>query len=78
MVSLSAFRNNPHLAPLFAHVPAFFWPVLWWSLNRLLRWYASAGFESVLFASSRWGWVEIVYLGDRKPDPVWPVICRPG
>jgi hypothetical protein len=69
MVSLRALRNNPHFAPLFAHVLPFFWPVLWWSLNRLLRWYASAGLEDVLFATTRWGWVEIVCLGDRKPDP---------
>ena len=69
MVSLSALRSTPHFAPLFAHVHPFFWPVLWRSLNRLLRWYATAGYENILFATTRWGRAEIAYLGDRKPDP---------
>ena len=69
MIPMRALRANPHFAPLFAHVHALCWPILWWSLNRLLRWYASSGYEEVLYGTTPWGYVYIAYLGDRKPDP---------
>ena len=69
MTPLHALRANPHFAPLFAHVHALCWPILWWSLNRLLRWYASSGYEEVLYGTTPWGYVYIAWLGDRKPDP---------
>ncbi|MFN7178234.1 hypothetical protein [Hyphomonas sp.] len=66
---MRALRANPHFAPLFAHVHALCWPILWWSLNRLLRWYASSGYEEILYGTTPWGYVYIAYLGDRKSDP---------
>ena len=69
MIPMRALRANPHFAPLFAHVHALCWPILWWSLNRLLRWYASSGYEEVLYGTTPWGYVYIAYLGDKTPDP---------
>ncbi|MFN7180763.1 MAG: hypothetical protein ACK4TE_14330, partial [Hyphomonas sp.] len=69
MIPMRALRANPHFAPLFAHVHALCWPILWWSLNRLLRWYAASGYEEILYGTTPWGYVYIAYLGDRKPDP---------
>jgi hypothetical protein len=74
MIPMRALRANPHFAPLFAHVHALCWPILWWSLNRLLRWYASSGYEEVLYGTTPWGYVYIAYLGEKKPDPS---ACRP-
>jgi hypothetical protein len=69
MIPMRTLRANPHFAPLFAHVHALCWPILWWSLNRLLRWYASSGYEEVLYGTTPWGYVYIAYLGEKKPDP---------
>ena len=69
MVPMHQLRRNPHFAPLFAYVHPVCWPILWWSLNRLFKWYDTAGYDSLLFATTRWGYVYIAYLGDRTPDP---------
>ncbi len=69
MIPLSRFRQNPNYARLFAFVHPFFWPVLWWSLNRLMRAYDAAGVEELLYTTSRYGLIRIVRLGDRRPDP---------
>ncbi len=69
MTPMRALRANPHFAPLFARVHPLCWPILWWSLNRLLDWFETANYEEVLYATNRWGFIRIAYYGDRKPDP---------
>jgi hypothetical protein len=43
--------------------------ILWWSLNRLFKWYDSSGYEEILFGTTRWGFVYVAFLGDKIPDP---------
>jgi hypothetical protein len=74
MTPMRALRANPHFAPLFARVHPLCWWVLWFNLNRLLDWYETSGYEEILYSTSRWGFIRIVFLGDRKPDPS---ACRP-
>ena len=69
MPSISALRRSPHFAHLFAHVHPLCWPILLWSLARLFKWFDTAGFENVLYSTSRWGFIRIAYLGDKKADP---------
>ncbi|MFN4225076.1 MAG: hypothetical protein ACK4HR_02075 [Hyphomonas sp.] len=69
MTPMRALRANPHFASLFAHVHPLCWPILWWSLNRLIRWYVRSGYAEVLYETSPWGFIRIAYYGDRKPDP---------
>lgn len=70
MIPLSRFRQNPYFARLFAFVLPFFWPVLWWSLNRLMRAYKAVGVEELLSTTNRWGLIRIVRLGDKRLDPL--------
>ena len=80
MTPMRVLRANPHFARLFARVHPLCWPILWWSLNRLLDWYETSGYAEVLYATSRWGVIRIVYYGDRLPDPSAPrpyVLTRP-
>ena len=69
MTPMSALRANPHFAHLFERVHPLCWPILWWSLNRLLDWFETANYEEVLYATNRWGYIRIAYYGDKKPDP---------
>jgi hypothetical protein len=84
MIPFTALRRNPYFAPMFAQVHPFLWPVLWWSLNRFLRWYRTCPWQDILFEPTPWGLIRIVHFGDRrgayKPyiptrprwdDPVW-------
>lgn len=69
MIPLSRLRHNPYFVSVFAHVHPFFWPVLWWSLNRLLRAYKTVGVEELMYSVNRRGIIRIVRLGDKRPDP---------
>ena len=69
MISMRQLRSDPHFAPLFRHVHPLCWPILWWSLNRIFLWYDTSGYENVMLATTRWGYVYPAYLGERKPDP---------
>jgi hypothetical protein len=69
MVPFRTLRQSPHFARAFAHVHPLFWPVLWWSLNRLLKWYETAGYENVLYSITRFGLIRIAFYGARTPEP---------
>jgi len=69
MISMRQLRSDPYYAPLFRHVHPLCWPILWWSLNRFFRWYDTSGYENLLLATTRWGYVYPAYLGQKKPDP---------
>ncbi|MFN7179820.1 hypothetical protein, partial [Hyphomonas sp.] len=62
-------RSDPNFAPLFRHVHPLCWPILWWSLNRIFLWFDHCGYENVLLATTRWGYVYPAFLGQKKPDP---------
>ncbi len=69
MTPMRALRANPHFAHLFARVHPLCWWVLGWSLNRLLDWYETSGYEEILYETSPWGFIRIAYFGDRTPGP---------
>jgi hypothetical protein len=84
MIPFTTLRRNPYFAPMFAQVCPLLWPVLWWSLNRFLRWYQTCPWQDILFEPTPWGFIRIVHFGDRKgawtpyvptqprwDDPVW-------
>jgi hypothetical protein len=68
MWSITRLRQHPHFAPLFAHVHPLCWLILWWDLNRLIRWYKTWQPENVLYAVNRWGRVTVHCIVPR-PDP---------
>jgi hypothetical protein len=68
MWSIARLRQHPHFAPLFAHVHPLCWLILWWELNRLIRWYKTWQPENVLYAVNRWGRVTVHCIVPR-PDP---------
>jgi hypothetical protein len=68
MWSIARLRQHPHFAPLFAHVHPLCWLILWWELNRLIRWYKTWQPENVLYAVNRWGHVTVHCIVPR-PDP---------
>ena len=69
MIPMRQLRSDPTFAPLFRHVHPLCWPILWWSLNRVFLWYDTCGYENVLLAATRWGYVYPAYMGEKKPDP---------
>jgi hypothetical protein len=68
MWSITRLRQHPHFAPLFAHVHPLCWLVLWWELNRLIRWYERYRPENTLYSVNRWGRVTVHCVVPR-PDP---------
>ena len=68
MWSITRLRQHPHFAPLFAHVHPLCWLILWWELNRLIRWYETWHPENVLYAVNGWGRVTVHCIVPR-PDP---------
>ncbi|MFN7180402.1 hypothetical protein [Hyphomonas sp.] len=62
-------RCDPNFAPLFRHVHPLCWWVLWWSLNRFFLWYDTCGYDNLLLATTRWGYVYPAFMGEKKPDP---------
>ena len=69
MISMRQLRSDPYFAPLFRHVHPLCWPILWWSLNRFFKWYDTSGYENLLLATTKWGYVYPAFLGQKKPDP---------
>jgi hypothetical protein len=69
MIPMRQLRRNPHFAHLFARVHPLCWPILWWSLNRLFKCYDSSGYEEILFGTTRWGYVYVAFLDDKRHDP---------
>jgi hypothetical protein len=50
------------------------WPILVWQINRLFSWSRREGYPNILYTVSRWGFITIVYLGDRQdPDAYRPL-----
>ncbi|MFN7179154.1 hypothetical protein [Hyphomonas sp.] len=62
-------RCDPHFAPLFRHVHPLCWPILWWSLNCIFLWFDHCGYENVMLATTRWGYVYPAFMGEKTPDP---------
>jgi hypothetical protein len=68
MYSIARLRQHPHFAPFFAHVHPLCWLILWWELNRLMRWFKAHGIGNALYSVNEWGFVSIHYAVTR-PDP---------
>lgn len=71
-------RLNPALAAFFRFVHPLFWPVLVWSLMRAGRRMREARLLNALVRVSWWGHIEIVYPGERAPDPNAYIPPLPG
>jgi hypothetical protein len=68
MYSIARLRQHPHFAPFFAHVHPLCWLILWWELNRLMRWFKAHGIGNALYSVNEWGFVDI-HCVVAKPDP---------
>ncbi len=68
MWSIARLRSHPHFARAFAHVHPLCWLILWWQLNRLLRWFETCRPEDVFYTVNRWGGVTIRLVSDM-PGP---------
>ena len=68
MWSLTCLRQHPNFAHLFAHVHPLCWLILWWHLNRLLRFLEAENPEDVFYTVSKWGIVTLRLVSD-KVDP---------
>ncbi len=68
MYSIARLRQHPHFAPFFAHVHPLCWLILWWELNRLMRWFKAHGIGNALYSVNEWGFVSIHYAVPQ-PDP---------
>ena len=68
MWSLTRLRQHPNFAHLFAHVHPLCWLILWWELNRLMRWYRKYQPEDALVSTSVWGFITVSFITERA-DP---------
>ncbi len=76
MPTLSALRNDPHFARLFAFVHVLCWPILVWQLNRFYSWTIREGIHNALYSVNRWGWLTVHYLGDRQDPDAYKPLAR--
>jgi hypothetical protein len=68
MYSIARLRQHPHFARFFAHVHPLCWLILWWELNRLIRWFNAHGIGNALYSVNEWGFVDI-HCVVARPDP---------
>jgi hypothetical protein len=76
MPTLSALRNDPQFARLFAFVHVLCWPILVWQLNRFYSWTIREGIHNALYSVNRWGWLTVHYLGDRQDPDAYKPLAR--
>ena len=76
MWSFARLRQCPHFAPIFAKVHPLCWPILWWQLNRLLRWFDRTRPEDVLYSVNRWGFVQVCYVAPRIDPATYKPLPR--
>jgi hypothetical protein len=69
MTRLQRLLRSPVYRPWFDRVHPIFWPVLWWQLEVTIAWMKRAGITDVMLTIHWWGGVEIVFTGDKQPDP---------
>jgi hypothetical protein len=70
MFTLTQLRQNPYYTRFFDRVHPFFWPVIWWTFNRVIRDYLASGTTEYLIGVTWWGQVYIAFIGDKLPDPL--------
>ena len=68
MWSLTVLRQCKLFTRLFERVHPLCWPILWWSLNRLIRWIYATKADDVLYETNCWGIITIRYVAPRT-DP---------
>ena len=69
MSTLERLRQHPAFAAWLAQVHPLFWPVFLWQMTRAARWLHENGITDALVRVRWWGKVEIIFPGDRAPDP---------
>ena len=68
MWSLTVLRQCKLFTRLFERVHPLCWPILWWNLNRLIRWIYATRPDDVLYETNCWGIITIRYVAPRT-DP---------
>ena len=68
MWSLTELRQCKLFTRLFERVHPLCWPILWWSLNRLIRWIYATKPDDVLYETNCWGIITVRYVAPRT-DP---------
>ena len=69
MFNLTELRQNPFYTRFFDAVHPFFWPVIWWTFNRVIRDYLASNTTEYLIDVTWWGQVYVAAIGDKLPDP---------
>jgi hypothetical protein len=69
MFTLTQLRQNPFYTRFFDRVHPFFWPVIWWTFNRVIRDYLASNTTEYLIGVTWWGQVYVAAIGDKLPDP---------
>ena len=69
MFTLTQLRQNPFYRRFFDAVHPFFWPVIWWTFNRVIRDYLASNTTEYLIGVTWWGQVYVAAIGDKLPDP---------
>ena len=68
MIPMRAFRTDLHFADLFAHVPVFCWPKLWWQINALLARSIRQGVVGLFYSVNDRGFTTLRHAGEA-PHP---------
>jgi len=70
MFTLTQLRQNPYYTRFFDRVHPFFWPVIWWTFNRVIRDYLASNTTEYLIGVTWWGQVYVAAVGDKLADPL--------
>ena len=76
MWSITVLRQCELFAPLFERVHPLCWPILWWNLNRLVRWLYANTPEDILFETNSWGMITIRYVAPRRDPTLYKPLER--
>ena len=69
MFTLTQLHQIPFYTRFFDAVHPFFWPVIWWTFNRVIRDYLASNTTEYLIGVTWWGQVYVAAIGDKLPDP---------
>jgi hypothetical protein len=69
MTRFQRLLRSPVYRPWFDQVHPLFWPVLYWQLECTFAWMKRTGIMDVMLSIRWWGKVDVVYIGDKRPDP---------
>ena len=77
MIPMRAFRTDLHFADLFAHVPVFCWPKLWWQINALLARSIRQGVVGLFYSVNDRGFTTLRHAGEAPHPETNKPLARP-